>query len=132
MIHNIGLLDHIWNHTIRSGGIANTNTVFNLACAVLLLPLVGVYEKMSYRLVKDEPAPVGKYDEMLDALNPVFLNTPALAFGRCYEVLLVMCQMARTNINRAFDMFVQYDAKVIEQIEEDEDYIDSMADRVSN
>lgn len=132
VIHNIGLLDHIWNHTIRSGGIANTNTVFNLACAVLLLPLVGVYEKMSYRLVKDEPAPVGKYDEMLDALNPVFLNTPALAFGRCYEVLLVMCQMARTNINRAFDMFVQYDAKVIEQIEEDEDYIDSMADRVSN
>lgn len=132
IIHKIGLLDGIWNSVIHSGGIANTNTIFNLSCALLLLPMVGVYEKISYRIVKDEPVVAGKYDEMLDALNPIFIDTPALAFGRCYEVLLVMCRLARTNINRAFDMFNQYDVKVIDQIEEDENYIDSMADRVSN
>lgn len=132
IIHKAGFLDGIWNSTIHSGGIANMNTVFNLVCAVLLLPLVGMYERLSYRIVKDAPVVAGKYDEMLDALNPVFISTPALAFGRCYEVLLVMCQLARTNINRAFDMFTQYKVEVIEQIEEDEDYIDIMADRVSN
>ena len=131
IIHKVGLLDSIWDRVIYSGGIANTNTIFNLVCAALLLPLVGVYEKLSYKFVKDAPA-AGKYDEMLDALNPVFISTPALAFGRCYEVLLVMCQLARKSINSAFDMFTKYETKTIEQIEEDEDYLDSMADRVSN
>lgn len=132
IIHKMGLLDGIWNHAIYSGGIANTNTIFNLSCAIVLFPMLGIYEKLSYRLVKDEPVVEGKYDAMLDALNPVFISTPALAFGRCYEVLLVMEQMARNNINRAFDMIIKYDEKIIEQIEEDENYIDSMADRVSN
>ena len=132
IIHKLGLLDSIWNSTIHSGGIANTNTIFNLSCAVLLLPLIGAYEKLSYRIVKDEPEKKGKYDEMLDALNPVFLSTPALAFGRCYDVLLVMCQIARTSINHAFRMFTEYDPKVIEEIEENENHMDAMADRVSN
>lgn len=132
VIHKAGFLGEIWNSAIHSGGIANMNTIFNLSCAILLLPFVGVYEKLSYRIVKDEPAVAGKYDEMLDALNPVFISTPALAFGRCYDVLLVMCQMARTNVNRAFDMFTIYDEKTMKQVEEDENYVDSMADRVSN
>ncbi len=132
VIHRAGFLDGMWNSTIYSGGIANTNTVFNLACAVLLLPLVGVFEKFSYRIVKEEPALSGKYDEMLDALNPIFIDTPALAFGRCYELLLEMCRLARRNINRAFELFTDYDEKAIAEMEEDENYIDIMADRISN
>lgn len=132
VIHKLGLLDGLWNRTIYSGGIANTNTVFNLTCALLLLPFVGVLEKLSYKIIKDEPEPAGKYDEMLDALNPIFIDTPALAFGRCYELLLEMCKLARTNINRAFELFIDYDGKAMKQIEEDEDYTDIMADRISN
>lgn len=132
LIHRAGLLDGLWNRAIHSGGIANTNTIFNLSCAFLLLPFVGIYERLSHRLVKDAPAEVGKYAEMLDSLNPVFISTPAVAFGRCYDVLLVMCQLAKTNIRRAFDLFTQYDPEIMKQIQEDEDYIDTMADRVSN
>ena len=132
IIHRAGLLDGIWNHPIYSGGIANANSIFNLSCAILLLPFVGVYEKISHHLVKDEPAAVGKYDEMLDALNPVFISTPAMAFGRCYDILLVMFTLAKTNISRAFNMFTQYDAETIKLMEDDENYIDSIADRVSN
>ena len=132
IIHRAGLLDGIWEHPIYSGGIANANTIFNLSCAILLLPFVGIYEKISHGLVKDEPVAVGEYDEMLDALNPVFISTPAMAFGRCYDILLVMFTLAKTNISRAFNMFTQYDAEVIKLMEEDENYIDSIADRVSN
>lgn len=132
VIHNAGMLDGIWNQAIYSGGIANANTVFNLVCAFVLLPFVGIYEKFSHRLVKDEPLPAGKYDEMLDALNPVFISTPAVAFGRCYDVLLVMCQLARNNISRAFAMVTRFDPETMKLVEEDEDYIDAMADRVSN
>ncbi|MCI8661222.1 MAG: Na/Pi cotransporter family protein [Lachnospiraceae bacterium] len=132
ILHKTGLLDNIWNHAIYSGGIANANTIFNLTCAILLLPFVGIYEKISHRLVKDEPVAAGKYDEMLDALNPVFISTPAVAFGRCYDILLVMFQLAKTNISRAFDMFNLYNPEVMKQIEEDENHIDSMTDHVSN
>lgn len=132
IIHRAGLLDGIWDHAIYSGGIANANTVFNLACAFVLLPFVGIYEKASHTLIKDEPEAAGKYNEMLDALNPVFISTPAMAFGRCYDILLVMFQLAKTNISRASSMFTQYDPEIMRLIEEDEDYIDTMADRVSN
>lgn len=134
IVHSLGLLDGLWNNVIHSGGIANTNTIFNLSCALLMFPALGIYEKISHRLIKDEPetTAVGKHDELLDALNPVFFNTPALAFGRCYDALLVMYDMARTNINRAFQSLTQYNEKVIRQIEEDEDYIDMMTDRISN
>ena len=132
ILHKAGLLEGIWNRAIYSGGIANANTIFNLSCAVLLLPCVGIYENMSHRFVKDEPVAVGKYDEMLDALNPVFIGTPAMAFGRCYDILLVMSQLARTNISRAFGLFTQFDPGIMAQMEEDENYIDKMADHVSN
>ncbi len=132
MVHRAGLLDGIWNRAIDSGGVANANTIFNLACAALLLPFVGVYEKISHRLIKDEPVASGKYDEMLDALNPVFIGTPAMAFGRCYDILLVMLQLSKANISRAFGMFTQYDPEIMDRMEEDENHIDNIADRVSN
>ncbi|MDO5337341.1 MAG: Na/Pi cotransporter family protein [Eubacteriales bacterium] len=132
IIHRMGLLDGMWNSTIHSGGIANTNTIFNLLCAILLFPALKLYERLSLRIVKDEPAAAGRYDELLDALNPVFFSTPALAFARCYDVLMVMYGMARTNIDRAFKMLVKYDEHTAAEISEDENYIDMMADRVSN
>lgn len=132
IVHKMGLLDSLWNSTIHSGGIANTNTIFNLSCAILLFPALKLYERLSHRIVKDEPAAAGKYDEMLDALNPVFAGTPALALARCYDVLLVMYRMARTNIDRSFGLITKYDEQTAAQILEDEKYIDMMADRVSN
>lgn len=132
VVHRMGFLDGLWNRTIFSGGIANTNTVFNLACAVLLFPMLGLFEKQSYKLVKNQPKAAGKYDELLDAMNPVFVSTPAIAFARCYDVLLVMYRIARTNIDRAFGLITKYDENIAAQIEEDEEDIDMMADRVSN
>lgn len=99
VIYKIGLLDSTWNSTILSGGIANTNTIFNLSGAILLFPALSFYEKLSYQLVKDEPVVVRQSDENLDTLNPVFFSTPTIAFGRCYEALLEMFKMARSNLN---------------------------------
>jgi phosphate:Na+ symporter len=131
--HSLGLLDWIWNATIRSGGIANTNTIFNLSCAILLLPMLGVYEKISRKLIKDEPAEVEEtHSEKLDALNPVFFSTPAIAFNACYEVLLEMYQLARKNVFRAFELISNYDPEKVKKIDRDERMIDLMADKVNN
>lgn len=130
--HSLGLLNWIWNATIHSGGIANTNTVFNLSCAILLLPMLGIYEKISRKLIKDDAAEEQNHSEKLDALNPVFFSTPALAFNACYEVLLEMFQLARSNVMRSFDLIGNFQQEVLEQVERDEGMIDHMADKVNN
>lgn len=131
--HSLGLLDSIWNMTIRSGGIANTNSIFNLSCAILLLPMLGVYEKISKRLIKDEPSEEeDTHSEKLDALNPVFFSTPAIAFNACYEVLLEMYQLARKNVMRSFELVSNFDAEKMKKVDRDEKMIDLMADRVNN
>ena len=80
LAHRLGLLDGLWHSTVYSGSIANTNTVFNLSCALLMFPLLGVYEKLSLKLVKGETAaranPQQASLQTLDILNPVFLSTP--------------------------------------------------------
>ena len=131
--HSFGLLDFIWNSTIRSGGIANTNTIFNLSCAILLLPMLGVYEKISRRLIKDEPEDEeATHSDKLDALNPVFFSTPAIAFNACYEVLLEMYQLARKNVMRSFELVSGFDPEKMKKVDRDEKMIDLMADRVNN
>ena len=132
LAHSLGLLDGLWNSVVYSGDIANTNTVFNLACAILMFPMLGVYEKLSLRLVKDAPAEISAAPASLDALNPVFLTTPALALNSCYRVLLDMFHMAEANIYRAFDVVKTYDADMIQRIRADEEQLDIMADHTSN
>ncbi len=134
--YRVGLLDGIWTHTVYSGDIANANTVFNLASALLLLPVMGLFEKLSLKLVKDEPtealaSPQAQELRVLDGLNPVFLETPGLAFNACYDVLMEMFKLAQQNIHRAFDVVNAFDADLMAQIRADEDALDTMADRVS-
>ncbi|MCF0132307.1 MAG: Na/Pi cotransporter family protein [Blautia sp.] len=132
ILHKAGLLDSIWSQTINSGGIANTNTVFNLSCALLMLPFVGVYERISSKLVKDEPVAESPYSEKINALNPVFFSTPALAFNACYEILQEMFQLANTNMSRSFDLLVNYNEETADAITLDEGHLDVLTDKVSN
>ena len=99
--------------------------------------MLGVYEKLSRKLVKDEPVqakpdPLREELHVLDALNPVFLATPGLAFNACYDVMMEMFRLAERNINRAFDTVNRYDGALVARIREDEDALDVMADRSSN
>lgn len=132
LLHRFGLLGDIWDKALRSGGIANTNTVFNLSCAVLLLPLVGIYGKISRKLIKDDPVTVNPNAALLDALNPVFFATPALAFRSSYEVLKSMLSTAHENYDRAISLFDHYDPEVRRKVETEEENIDMMADKVGS
>ena len=131
LARQFGLLDSLWSKTLTSGGIANTNTVFNLTCAILLLPLVGVYAAISKKVIRDKPH-TGKYADRINALNPVFFSTPALAFRSCYDVLKAMITASRENISRAFDQLLSYDEAVSQVIGDEEEEIDGLADAVSN
>ena len=130
ILKHTGVIDHLWDMTMRSGSIANANSVFNLASAVILLPVGGLIKKMSRTIVKDDPVAMGKYADKVTALNPVFFRTPAIAFGGCYDVLEVMFVAARESIDKAFAAIRQYDEETIESIHAEEENIDYLTDRV--
>ena len=131
VFRKLGLLDAIWYETVNSGRIANANTIFNLASAVILLPTVSVFEKLSMKIIKDEPVTPNPYKDKLDALNPAFFSTPALALRSCYDALLAMFYAARNNVETACQLLRNYDEKKAEKIRSEEENIDLLADHVS-
>ena len=131
VLHKLGVLDGIWNETITSGGIANTNTVFNLSCAILLLPMVHVYEVLSCKLIKGEKTNVNPYADKLAALDPKFYITPAIAFNSCYNALLAMYTAARNNIDKGYAGLMDFNTVDFEAVNAEEDHIDEFADKLS-
>ncbi|MBR2802812.1 MAG: Na/Pi cotransporter family protein [Erysipelotrichaceae bacterium] len=132
LLHRFGFLDGIWERTVDSGGIANTNTLYNLGSALVLLPFLGLFEKAGKHFLPEKPKTVNPYQEKLDALNPVFFDSPALALRSCYDLLLTMFTTARENVERSFALVRKYDPQVVKDIDRDEEYVDQMADRLSN
>lgn len=131
VVHKIGLLDELWNAPVNSSIIANTNTVFNLVCAIIMLPMLGLFEKLSRRIVRDVPVKESKYKDITDSLNPVFFDTPALALQSCYKTLLTIFSASRANIERAFGLLKEYDPAAHKELLAEEDEIDNMTDRLS-
>ena len=130
ILKQTGLLDGLWNMTMRSGSIANTNTVFNLVCAVVLLPISGFIRKVVRKIVKDDVVATGKYADKVAALNPVFFRTPAIAFGGVYDVLTIMFNSARDNIAKAFSTISEYNENLIREVHDEEEKIDYLTDCV--
>lgn len=132
VLRQVGLLDKIWDTAQTSSNIANANTIFNLASALICLPFVGILKKITYRIIKEEPKNEGRYAEKLAALSPVFFPTPALALNGCYDALKTMFAIGSANITKALNLFQEYKQEDYEAIVADEDEIDRLADAVSN
>ena len=132
LLHQLHVLDGIWNMTVNPGSIANTNTIFNLGCAIALFPMLNSYERAARIIVKNEPVNENPYKEKLDALNPVFFSTPALALRSCYDLLVTMLEVAARNISASFILLKQFDEKTFEKLKEEEDNLDLMTDQLSN
>ncbi|MBO7727765.1 MAG: Na/Pi cotransporter family protein, partial [Oscillospiraceae bacterium] len=116
VIHHLGLLDGLWDATVNSGMIANTNTVFNLVCAISLLPMLRVFEKLSDKIVRKKKEEEDPHGELIKALNPVFFATPALALQSCYNVLRTMFSLSRENLEKAQLQMEEYNGARQEEI----------------
>ena len=131
IIHKIGLLNGLWDSTVNSGMIANTNTIFNLVCAICLLPMIRVFEKMSDRIVRQKKEEKDPHGELIKGLNPVFFATPAIALQSCYDVLQKMLHLSRDNIGRAQKQLEEYNTSRLEEIAAEEMQIDRLTDNLS-
>jgi len=130
VIHSMGVLDGLWNSVLNSGGIANTHTVFNLSCALILLPLAKTYGKLACKIVKDEaPTPVSPE---IAAMDEKLFTSPALALNSTYKAILVMRDLIGENFALTKPCIISYDENTIEKIKKDEDHLDKISDAVEN
>ena len=132
ILHSAGALDRIWAAPITSGGIANTHTLFNLACAVLLLPLCGLYEKLSRIVVHDDVRHSQGVEHELQLLDDKFFTSPELALSSSDEAIATMARLACAGADSAMGTLGAYDRAVIETVQENEQSIDMLADAVNN
>ena len=54
LLSSTGLISPLLSSTVSPGTIANTNTVFNVCCAVLALPLLPVFERLAGKMKPGE------------------------------------------------------------------------------
>jgi len=119
-----------WNKSVDSGGIANFQTIFNLATAVVLIPFAGQLVNLSNRIVKDD-----KKDNLLQVhpelhtLDDKLYISPAVAVVEATKAVAAMGALAQVNFKRGFEQLFKYDETTVPVINADEDQLDQFADR---
>lgn len=131
ILRRAGLIDELWLRSISSGGIANANTVFKLGGAIVLLPLAGMFEKLSRKIVKDDKTVEKRGELAADTLETVFFSSPAIALASVKSVVTQMATIGCKNVEKAMRLLTDFDEKTVQEINDDEEDIDTLADHAS-
>ena len=116
-----------WVREVDSGVIANFQTVFNLLTAVALIPFNGLLVKLSLLLVKPD-APVEDLHPELHTLDEKLYISPALAVVEATKAVGAMAILAKTNFERGTWLYDEFDEKLVQEIDQDEEYLDRFAE----
>lgn len=132
VLHRTGILGTLWEQTVNSGAIANTHTAFRLISAVVLLPACGRLERLACAIVKDDEQKSVSVERELELLDEKFFSSPAIALSSAGQAISTMAELARNAVLGAMEVLQNYDARAVDAIEENEEHIDLLADRVDN
>lgn len=124
-----------WYDNIDKGGIANVHTVFNIVVTLLFIPFAGALARLAEWTVRPSKSEIANGEQEENALEPLderFLVSPALAVGQSEAVLEKMGSYALKNFREVVTLFDKYDLKKVERINDTEDSIDKMEDRINN
>ncbi len=116
-----------WNASVDSGGIANFQTVFNLATALGLIWFADWLVKLSMVIVRDDKAQEQRHPE-LHTLDEKLYISPAVAVSEATKAVAAMGALAKENFARGCKQLFQYDESDVKQINEDEESLDAFAD----
>lgn len=131
ILHKAGLLARLWNISVNSGSIANTNTLFKLSSALVCVPMSGLFYKLSLKIVKDRQAPENIIlDAATQKLDDKLFLSPKLALNSAHQVVTVMQRLAIDNTRRGMEVMADYQQDRVKRLTADEECIDHMADAV--
>lgn len=107
---------------------ANAYSLFNIALAVVFLPLVPAVARGVERLIPEraEEKPPGSPRH----LDPRYLESPALALGQATQEILHMAEHVRGMLRDAHRAFLSGDEKLCEQVQQHDDMVDNLNNEI--
>ena len=117
------LFDISANHA----SIAVAHSLFNVACTILLLPASSLLEKIAYRMIPQTQQP-----SKITKLDPLLLNTPAIALERSRSLTNEMAEAAIESIEEAMNCLFEYSQSKAKRIIELEDYTDKCEEEIGD
>ena len=127
-----------WNDTIDMGGIANFHLIFNVVCTILLVPCIGLLEKLATLAVKDkknldeDEEDTSKYLTVLNLLDERITNIPSVAISNSLKVISKMAEVSEKNFRKSMKLLNKFDEHKLEHIQEREDTIDKLDVAIAN
>ena len=113
---------------MTSVSIALMNTLFRFATVVVLLPCIGLMEKIVNRLFPGSGS--GDEGEDMDRLEERFLQHPALSIEQSRLVTNSMAEKAMGNLMLAMSLRSRFSEKDFRQVNETEAVIDRYEDKL--
>lgn len=114
------------SETVNQANVALIHTVFNIFEIILLLPLNRVLEKLACLTIRDK-----EEENDTPFLDERFLNTPSLATERAMSLSTKMARLSEGTLLGSLELLSEYNDKVAETIQDNEDMIDTYEDVIS-
>ena len=129
MVYGVNLFYPLEILTKQAGPmeIAVLHTSFNLVATAILLPMSKLLEKLAYLTIPRQEvhqAPV--------LLDPLLLNTPAVAIQRAMDVASQMAKAAQESMKVAIGLTKNYTEEAFEQVQQLEDQTDIYEDALGS
>ncbi|MBI3995461.1 MAG: Na/Pi cotransporter family protein [Nitrospirae bacterium] len=104
--------------------IANAHTLFNLGIALLFLPFTGPLARLVAWLIPEKLS-LEEYSRP-KYLDPLVLDSPALALGQATREALRMSDIVRDMYRETIRVFTDNNQETLEQIERKDDWVDTL------
>lgn len=114
---------------VNATSIAVIHSVFNIFATIVLFPFGGVFEKLMYKIIKEDPQE-NTTDDETSLVEDRFLLTPAYALDKIKEHCDEMALLAKTNISMSIDFIKIYSRIKDEKIKENEKLLDQYEDKL--
>lgn len=109
--------------------IANAHTLFNVANTLIFLPFTGAFAWLMVRLVPDRPEVEGAVVQPR-YLDPILLNTPALALDRVRMELRRLGERAYAMVREALPAALDGEVEDLKALERLDDEVDRLHEAV--
>ena len=109
--------------------IATIHTLFNVADAVILLPLSRWIEKLAITTIKGKSV---EQHTQFDMLDERFLTMPSFAIEKCRELVCEMAQISNESVVTAIGLIDRYDKTIFDEIQKNESLVDTYEDKLSS
>lgn len=117
------------NERLGAVGIAVIHTCFNVLVTLVFLPFTKQLEKLACLTVRDK---LGEDSTAVPLLDKRLLNTPSVAIEQCKNVAFKMAKLTQKTILMSLDLVKRYDAKIAQEVIDNEDAIDVYEDNIGS